>query len=123
MSAKIRKNDKVQIIAGKNKGSVGRVVRVQQSKNRVWVEGVNIVSRHKRGVSGRSESEIIRKEAPLDISNVMVVDPATNELSKVGFQFVHELSAEELKRLQTEGQFVKPKKVRYLKKTKTTLDK
>lgn len=123
MAAKIRKGDLVEVIAGAYKDTRGRVIRVQSSKNRVWVEKVNIIKRHKRGVAGQSESEILRKEAPIDISNVMIVDPKTNEPTRVGFKLVFDISDEERQRLEAVGTQVKPsKKVRYAKKSGEILD-
>ena len=123
MAAKIRKGDLVEVIAGAYKDTRGRVIRVQSSKNRVWVEKVNIIKRHKRGVTGQSESEILRKEAPIDISNVMIVDPKTNEPTRVGFKLVFDISDEERQRLEAVGTQVKPsKKVRYAKKSGEILD-
>jgi large subunit ribosomal protein L24 len=123
MAAKIRKGDLVEVIAGSYKDTRGRVMRVQSSKNRVWVEKVNIIKRHKRGVTGQSESEILRKEAPIDLSNVMIVDPKTNEPTRVGFKMVFDISDEERQRLEAAGTPVKPlKKVRYAKKSGELLD-
>lgn len=122
MAAKIRKGDLVEVIAGAYKDTRGRVIRVQASKNRVWVEKVNIIKRHKRGVSGQSESEIVRKEAPIDLSNVMLIDPKTNQPTRVGFKMVFDISEEERQRLEASGSPVKPRKVRYAKKSGELLD-
>ena len=85
MAAKIKKGDKVEIIAGKDKGEQGTVLRVLPEKNRVWVEECNMVKRHQKAMQNR-EGGIIDKEAPLNISNVMVVDPTDNRPCRVGFQ-------------------------------------
>ena len=122
MAAKIRKGDLVQIMAGRDKGMEARVQRVQASKNRVWVEGVNIIHRHTRGVAGQTESEIVKKEAPIDISNVMLIDPETKKPTRVGFKFVYDVNDEERKRMTAEGQQIKPHKVRVAKKSGTILD-
>jgi large subunit ribosomal protein L24 len=127
MSAKIKKGDLVRVVSGGQKGTVdtptdGRVIRVQASKNRIWIEGVNIIHRHVRGVAGQTESEIVKKEAPLNISNVMLLDPETNQPTRVGFKEVFEISDEERKRLEGEGHKVKPRKVRFAKKSGAILD-
>ena len=109
MAAKIRKGDMVRIMVGRDLGEEGRVIRVQSSKNRVWVENVNIISRHVRGVAGQSESEIVRKEAPIDLSNVMLIDPKLSVPTRVGFDFV-EVPGDQRK------------KVRVAKKSGTILD-
>ncbi len=85
MAAKIKKGDKVVIMAGKDKGSRGTVLRVIPDKDKVLVEGYNMVKRHQKGAQNR-EAGIVDKEAPLPISNVMVVDPSDNKPCRVGFE-------------------------------------
>ena len=75
MASKIRKGDLVQVMRGRDRDQRGRVVRVDSVRDRVWVEGVNMISRHRKGVAGQTESTIEKKEAPLHLSNVMLVDP------------------------------------------------
>lgn len=75
--AKIRKGDRVRVIAGKDKGRVGTVIQVLVEKDRVIVEGVNRVKRHTKvgqGIRGAQSGGIITVEAPIHVSNVMVVD-------------------------------------------------
>jgi large subunit ribosomal protein L24 len=72
----VRKNDRVMVIAGKNKGKSGRVIEVQPRKGKVLVEGVNIIKRHNRANTRRGvQGGIIEREAPIDVSNVMVICP------------------------------------------------
>ena len=85
MAAKIKKGDEVQIIAGKDKGERGKVLRVNSDKGRVLVEGLNMVKRHRRAMQNQ-EGGIIDMEAPLSISNVLVVDPSDNKPCRVGFE-------------------------------------
>lgn len=86
LTMKIKKNDNVVVIAGKDKGETGKVVRVLPKEDRVLVEGVNVVKRHtKSRVSGEA-GQIIEKSLPIHISNVMVVDPKTNKPTRVGFE-------------------------------------
>ncbi|MBA2545270.1 MAG: 50S ribosomal protein L24 [Solirubrobacterales bacterium] len=86
---KIRKDDTVLITAGKDKGKTGKVVRTEPKKGRVFVENLNIVKRHTRPTSvketqkGSQVGGIVEKEGPVDISNVMLVDPATNKPTRV----------------------------------------
>ncbi|HWP34301.1 MAG TPA: 50S ribosomal protein L24 [Thermodesulfobacteriota bacterium] len=79
----IRKDDTVQVIAGKEKGKTGRVLRVLPKKGRVLVEHINIVKRHTRP-SPVSKGGILEKEAPIAISNVMPVCPKCNRPTRVG---------------------------------------
>jgi large subunit ribosomal protein L24 len=70
----IKKGDMVQVIAGDDKGKKGRVLEVFNEKNRALVEGINIVSRHTKPSAQNQQGGIIKKEAPVNISNLMVVD-------------------------------------------------
>ena len=88
--AKIKKDDLVQVLAGKDKGKQGKVLRVFPSADRVLVEGVNRVSKHLRAGqnnNGSTEGGIQFVEAPVHISNVAVVDPETKKPTRVGYRF------------------------------------
>ena len=87
--AKIRKGDPVQVITGKDKGVTGKVLVVYPDTDKVLVEGVNRVKKHtKIGQSqrGAKTGGIVTQEAPIHISNVMLVDPETNKPTRVGFR-------------------------------------
>jgi len=87
--AKIKKGDTVVVIAGEGKGQRGTVQRVDVKAHRVVVSGVNIAKKAQRPVRagrGRTQTGIIEFEAPIHISNVMLVDPKTNEPTRVGFK-------------------------------------
>ena len=89
MASKVRSGDTVQVISGKDAGKQGRVLRVDPKKNRVFVEGMNIVKRHQRPRSlkdtqrGGKVGGVIEKEGPIHISNVMVVDPGDSKPTRV----------------------------------------
>ena len=83
--AKIKRNDQVLVIAGKDKGKTGRVLRVITDKSRVLVEGVGIVTKHKKPTQ-TSQGGILKQEAPIHISNVMLVDSEGNP-TRVGYRF------------------------------------
>ncbi len=85
MAARVRKDDIVEVIAGDNKGARGKVLRVFPDKNRVLVEGVNVVYRHVRRSRRNPQGGRIRKEAAIDISNVQPVDPKTGNGTRVRF--------------------------------------
>jgi len=85
MTMKIKKDDMVEIIAGKDRGSRGKVLEVYPKKQRVLVEGQNMVQKHAKA-SANQEAGIIEKEAPLHISNVMLVDPDSDQKVRVGFK-------------------------------------
>ena len=82
---KIKKNDLVQVIAGKDKGLQGRVIAVHTETDRVLVEGVNRITKHTRagGQRGVNTGGIQVQEAPIHVSNVMVVDPETKKPTRV----------------------------------------
>ena len=82
---KIRKGDKVVVLAGKDKGKQGEVVRVLPSENRAVVQGVNVVRRHTRQTAAQ-EGGIIPKEMPIQISNLALRDPKDNKPTRVGFK-------------------------------------
>ena len=81
---KIRKGDLVQVIAGDSKGKQGHVLEVILAKNRVVVEGANMVSKHTKPNAATPNGGIVKKEAALHISNVMLVDAKTGKPSRVG---------------------------------------
>jgi large subunit ribosomal protein L24 len=82
---KIRRDDQVLVISGKDRGKSGRVLRVDPQKERVFVEGLNIVKRHQRPLPGSSDpGGVIEKEGPIHISNVMLLDPQSNKPTRVG---------------------------------------
>jgi large subunit ribosomal protein L24 len=90
MGLKIRRDDTVRIIAGKDRGRTGRVLRVDPRNRRVYVEGANIVKRHTRPRTLRDTRRsqeiggIVEKEGPIHISNVMLIDPDSGEPTRVG---------------------------------------
>lgn len=81
---RIRKDDKVAVIAGKEKGKIGTVLKVDSQKGRLIVEKVNMVKKHARASAQNAQGGIIEKEAPLDISNVMVVCNKCTEATRIG---------------------------------------
>lgn len=86
MPAKIKRGDTVVVIAGKDRGKRGEVRRVVTKHDRLVVEGVNIVKKHQRARQQGQTSEIVEREAPIHRSNVMLVDPATSEPTRVTFR-------------------------------------
>ncbi len=85
MAAKIKKGDKVAVLAGRDKGKTGEVTKVMPSENRVIVAGVNMVKRHNRPTQ-TTPGGIEEKEAPIHVSNVALVDPKSGEATRVGFE-------------------------------------
>ncbi len=85
MAAKIKKGDKVIVLAGKDKGRTGEVVKMVTDTNRVVVSGINMVKRHTRPTQ-YDPGGIKEMEAPLHISNLAVADPKTGKATRVGFK-------------------------------------
>lgn len=83
---KIKKGDKVQIMAGKDRGKQGEVLHVLPAALKVVVKGANIMKRHVRARREGEKGERIEKEAPVHVSNVMVVCPHTNKPTRVGYK-------------------------------------
>jgi large subunit ribosomal protein L24 len=90
MPARVRKNDMVKVISGKDKGKTGKVLRVEPRHQRVFVEGLNIQKRHQKPRTirdvqrGGEVGGVIEKEGPIHISNVMPLDPKSNEPTRIG---------------------------------------
>ena len=82
----IRKNDNVQVVAGKDKGKKGKVRFVYPKKNRILVEGVNFIKMHSRARAQVKQAGIIEREAPIHISNVMLVCNRCNQPVRIGFR-------------------------------------
>ncbi|MFN3402931.1 MAG: 50S ribosomal protein L24 [Cytophagaceae bacterium] len=80
----IKKGDTVKIISGDFRGKSGKVLNVLTDENKAIVEGQNIVSKHTKPSATQPNGGIVKKEAPIHISNLMLVDPATGEATKVG---------------------------------------
>ena len=102
MALKIKKGDTVRVIAGKDKGKEGKVLHVDVKKNRVIVEGANMITKSMKPSAANQQGGIVSKEAPLDLSNVMIL--VDGQPTRVGFK--------------VEGD----KKVRFAKKTGKTID-
>ncbi|HZF58859.1 MAG TPA: 50S ribosomal protein L24 [Rubrobacter sp.] len=86
MGLKIKRGDTVEVISGKEKGRRGEVREVIPTKNRVVIEGINERTRHARP-SQQNQQGLFTFNAPVDISNVMLVDPSSGEPTKVGYRF------------------------------------
>jgi len=83
---KIKSGDTVTVIAGDHKGSEGKVVSVDREKNKAIVEGVNMVSKHTKPSAKNPQGGIVKKEAPIHISNIALVDPKLKTATKVGIK-------------------------------------
>jgi large subunit ribosomal protein L24 len=87
MAARLKKGDKVVVIAGRDKGRTGEIVEMRRTEDRALVRGVNMVKRHQRQ-SASQEGGIITKEAPIHLSNIALADPKDGKPTRVGFKLV-----------------------------------
>jgi len=87
MAAKIKKGDKVVVLAGRDKGKKGEVLRVIPREGRAVVDGVNMVKRHQRQTKDR-DAGIFNKAAPIDLSNLALADPKDGQPTRVGFKIL-----------------------------------
>jgi len=85
---KIRKNDNVVVTTGNNRGKTGKVLKVFPSESKVIVEGINLRKRHTKPNQKQPQGGIIEKEAPIQVSNVMLLDPKTNEPTRLGAKII-----------------------------------
>jgi large subunit ribosomal protein L24 len=84
MSFRVRKNDTVQVMSGEFRGKTGRIVKVLPEKKRALVEGLNIVKRHTKPNRKAQQGGIVQKEAPIHLSNLMLVCPKTGRPTRIG---------------------------------------
>ncbi len=87
MAAKLKKGDRVVVLAGRDKGNEGEILKVMPTENRALVQGVNMVVRHTRQTA-QSQGGRISKEATIDLSNLALIDPKTGGPTRVGFKTV-----------------------------------
>lgn len=86
MAAKIRKGDRVQVLAGRDKGKRGEVLRVVPTDNRAFVQGVNMVKRHEKPQGLNRPGGIVEMEGPIDLSSLALLDPKSDKPTRVGFK-------------------------------------
>lgn len=85
---KIHKNDNVMVISGNDRGKTGKVLKVFPKNSRVIIEGINLRKRHTKPSQKNPQGGIIEKEAPIHVSNIMLLDPKTNEPTRLGSQII-----------------------------------
>ena len=102
MAIKIRKGDTVQVIAGDDKGKVGRVLSVDEVKQRVIVENVNFIKRHTKARGAGQQGGIIEREAPVHLSNVLLYDAKVERGVRVGMRVLADGSRERISRASGE---------------------
>lgn len=106
---KIRKNDKVMVIAGNDKGKSGKILKVFPKKSTIIIEGINLRKRHTKPSQSNPQGGIIEKESAIHMSNVMLIDPNTNEAVRLGSQVILDEKTGKKKRVRvsrTSGEMI-----------------
>jgi len=85
---RIKKNDNIIVISGNDKNKTGKVLKVYPKVNRVIVEGINIHKRHTKPSQKNQQGGIVEQEAPINVSNVMIVDPKTSKPTRIGSKII-----------------------------------
>ena len=101
---RLKKNDRVRVMFGNHRGKEGKILKIFRDKQKVIVEGVNIIKKHQRPTQKNPQGGITQKEAPIHISNVMLIDAKSNEPTRIGMQII-------------EDEDGKKKRMRYAKKS------
>lgn len=112
MSMTVKKGDNVVVITGKDKGKTGKVLEVFPKDNKVLVDGVNIVTKHKKARTQQEKSEIVKKAAPFEASNVLVVCPVCGKATRVAHKEINGKNARVCKKCSAslDKEFVKSTK-------------
>src|SRR3989337_68116 len=97
---KIRKNDNVMVVAGNDNGKTGKVLKVFPKNSKVIVEGINVRKRHTKPSQRNPQGGILEKEAPIHVSNVMLLDPKSNEPTRLGSQIILDEKTQKNKRIR-----------------------
>ena len=116
----VKKGDNVLVIAGKDKGKVAKVVASNPKTNRVIVEGVNIISKCQKARKAQEKSTIVKKEAPINASNVMVVCPVCNKATRIAHAEVDGKKVRVCKKCNASVEIARAKKVEKKEAKKTT---
>jgi large subunit ribosomal protein L24 len=86
VTSKLKKNDTVKVISGNARGTIGKILFIDRKKGRLIVEGVNIIHRHTKPSQKNPQGGIVKREAPINITNVMLMCPKTNQPTRIGSQ-------------------------------------
>jgi large subunit ribosomal protein L24 len=97
---RLQKNDNVKILSGNSKGAVGKILFVDRKKGKVIIEGVNIIHRHTKPNQKNPQGGIIRRESSIDISNVQLICPKTNEPTRIGMEVIKDETTGKEKRMR-----------------------
>jgi large subunit ribosomal protein L24 len=100
IKSRLKKNDSVKVLSGNSKGTIGKILFIDREKGKVIVEGVNIIHRHTKPKQKSPQGGIIRREAPINISNVQLICPKTNQPTRVGMEVIKDDKTGKVKRMR-----------------------
>ncbi|MDQ3022003.1 MAG: 50S ribosomal protein L24 [Bacteroidota bacterium] len=98
---RLKKNDSVKVVSGNSRGSVGKILFIDREKGRVIVEGVNIIHRHTKPNQKNQQGGIVKREAPINISNIMLMCPKTNQPTRIGIQIIKDEKTGKVSRMRS----------------------
>jgi large subunit ribosomal protein L24 len=96
----VRKNDNVTVVSGNSVGKQGKVLKVFSKENRIIIEGVNVMKRHSRPSQKNPQGGIVQKEAPINLSNVMVVCPKCGKTTRIGHATIKDAGSGKNKKMR-----------------------
>lgn len=97
---KLKKNDMVKVVAGNDRGTTGKILFINREKGRVIVEGVNIMHRHTKASQKNPQGGIMKREAAINISNVMLIDSKSNEPTRIGTEVIKDEKTGKVRRMR-----------------------
>ncbi|MFA7360556.1 MAG: 50S ribosomal protein L24 [Candidatus Kapaibacterium sp.] len=100
IKTRLKKNDTVKVLSGNSKGTTGKILFIDKQKGRVIVEGVNIVHKHQKATQKNPQAAIIKREAPINITNVSLVCPKTSKQTRIGMEIVKDPTTGKVKRMR-----------------------
>jgi large subunit ribosomal protein L24 len=100
IKSKLKKSDLVQVISGNSKGMTGKILFIDRKKGKVIVEGVNIIHRHTRPTQKNQQGGIIKREAPINIDKVMLMDPKSSARTRLGVELIKDDTTGKVKRMR-----------------------
>ncbi len=100
INTRLKKNDNVKVINGNSKGSIGKILFIDRKKGRIIVEGVNIMQRHTKPNQKNRQGGIVKREAPINITNVMLMCPKTNQPTRVGMKLIKDENTGKVSRMR-----------------------
>ncbi|MEO8447468.1 MAG: 50S ribosomal protein L24 [bacterium] len=104
IKTRFKKNDTVKVVAGNSKGTVGKLLFIDRQKGRVIVEGVNIMHKHTKPSQKSQQGGIVKREAPINIANIMLMCPKTNKPTRIGMSLIKDEKTGKISRMRSSKQ-------------------